>query len=127
LSSLTHPAPNGERIAVCHDNGLVLSFITGVLRRAGYRVFQAYDGLATYGLAIEIPEIQMLIVNTRLGAMSGLDLIDHVREVRPTVAILHVGTDPEDASHLPPDVPNLAEPFTAEQLLSAVGRLLNDQ
>ena len=125
ISPPTHPAPNGERIVVCHDDGAVLAFITGVLRRAGYRVFQAYDGLATYGLAVEIPEIQLLIINTQLGDMDGLQLIDHVRKEQPIIAILHVGTDPEDASRPSPDVPNLAEPFTADELLAAVGPLLH--
>jgi DNA-binding response OmpR family regulator len=103
----------------------VVSFTTAVLRRAGYRVFQAYDGLATYGLAVELPDVQLLIVNTQLGDMDGLELIDHVRKELPSVAILHLGTAPEDMRRLPPDVPDLAEPFTAEQLLAAVGPLLH--
>jgi DNA-binding response OmpR family regulator len=110
---------------VCHDDRQVVSFTTAVLRRAGYHVFQAYDGLATYGLAVELPDVQLLIVNTQLGDMDGLELIDHVRKKLPAVAILHLGTAPEDMRRLSPEVPNLAEPFTAEQLLAAVGPLLH--
>jgi CheY-like chemotaxis protein len=123
LSSATK-AFQGPRIVACHDDNALLGLITQTLRAAGCRVFEAFDGLACYELALEIPAVQLLIVNSRLGAMDGPTLIAHIRAELPHVAVLHVGSDPD--GRLPPDVPTLAEPFTADQLLTTVGRVLPD-
>jgi CheY-like chemotaxis protein len=111
----------GPRVVACHDNRALLDLITRTLRAAGCRVFEAFDGLACYELTHAIP-IQLLVVNSHLGAMDGPTLIKHIRAEMPHMAVLHVGPDPE--GRLPPDVPTLAEPFTADQLLSSVGPLL---
>ena len=111
----------GPRVVACHDDRAVLTLITQTLRATGCRVFEAFDGLACYELARAI-SIQLLVVNSRLGAMDGPTLIEHIRKEMPHVAVLHVGPDPE--GRLPPDVPTLDEPFTADQLVSAVGPLV---
>lgn len=59
--------------------------------------------------------------NTRLAGMDGPGLINLVRYMRPSVRILHI-VEPND-EHTPPDVLTLREPFTAAQLLTAVGSL----
>lgn len=123
MLSPTTTAFQGPRIVACHDDGAVLALITGTLRAAGCRVFEAFDGLACYELALEIPAIRLLVMNSRLGAMDGPTVIARLRAELPYVAILHVGPDPDD--RLPPDVPTLAEPFSAEQLLGAVRALLS--
>jgi DNA-binding response OmpR family regulator len=105
----------------CHDDAAVIGLITRTLRAANCRVFEAFDGLACYELSLAFP-IQLLVVNSRLGAMDGPTLIGHIRTELPHIAVLHVGPDPE--GRLPPDVPTLAEPFSAEQLLEAVRPLL---
>jgi two-component system, cell cycle sensor histidine kinase and response regulator CckA len=116
-------ALDGLRIVACHDDGAVLGLITRTLRAANCRVYEAFDGLACYELALAMP-IQLLIVNSRLGEMDGPTLISHIRAELPHIAVLHVGPDPD--RRLPPDLPKLAEPFSADQLLAAVCRLLPD-
>jgi DNA-binding NtrC family response regulator len=122
MSSPATTALDGSWIVACHDDEVVLSFLIRTLRLAGYRVVQAYDGLSCYKLALEMPALQLMVVNSRLGQMDGPALIERVRSDVPHVGVLHVGSDPD--GRLPPDVPNLAEPFTAAQLLEAVGPLL---
>ena len=112
----------GPRIVACHDDAAVLRLITGTLRAANCRVFEAFDGRACYELAHEIPALQLLVVNSRLGAMDGPTLIAHIRKELPHIAVLHVGSDPE--GRVQPDVPTLDEPFSAEQLLEAVRPLV---
>jgi DNA-binding response OmpR family regulator len=114
---LPAPAPpNGSRIIVYHDDQAVLDFITSTLRSAGYHVFQAYDGVSALELALLLPN-GLLVVNSNLGTMDGSELVHRARKELPGVGILHVGADQE---RLPPDVPTLPEPFSAEQLLAAV-------
>ena len=123
LSPATTAFP-GPRIVACHDDRAVLGLVTRTLRAANCRVFEAFDGLACYELALEIPALQLLVVNSHLGAMDGPTLIEHIRRELPHIAVLHLGPDPE--RRLPADLPTLAEPFSAEQLLEAVRPLLNE-
>ena len=97
------------------------------LRDAGYCVFQAYNGRAAHDLSLHLKTVDLMITNTRMPGLQGPELIRYVRERLPALPILYVrnadqpATPPDD---LPPDVPTLAEPFTARQLLAAVGHLL---
>jgi two-component system, cell cycle sensor histidine kinase and response regulator CckA len=97
------------------------------LRAADHCVFQAHDGQAAFELALGLRNIDLLITNTRMPGMNGPDLIRHVRGLLPTLPILYIkNRETWMAAHdgLPPDVPTLSEPFTADQLLSAVRPLL---
>ncbi len=85
-------------------------------------MYQAYDGFACYELALAIPTLELLVVNSHLGVLDGPELIRRVRLERPQIAVLHVGSDRD--GRIPPEVPNLAEPFSVDQLLEAVDRLL---
>jgi hypothetical protein len=75
-------------------------------------------------LAIELPNIHLLVTNTRLGGMDGPSLIRLVRYMRPNVRILHVVEAHDADDTTPPDVLRLREPFTPNELLTAVGSLL---
>jgi DNA-binding response OmpR family regulator len=121
VQSLARAPFYGRRIVICDYNALLLS-ITGLLRMSGYCVFQAYDGQAAHELCRELPNIELLILNTR---GTGTDTPSLVREVRgqlPGLSVLHIG--PSALAGLPADVPTLAETFTADQLLEMVRVLL---
>jgi CheY-like chemotaxis protein len=97
------------------------------LRSADHCVFQAYDGMAALELTLALQRVDLLITNTRMPGLQGPELIHEVRQRRPSVQILYVkNLQPPDEipMKMPPNVPILAEPFTAEQLLAAVRRLL---
>jgi two-component system cell cycle sensor histidine kinase/response regulator CckA len=101
--------------------------IVETLRRGDHCVFKAYDGQAALELTMALQRIDLLITNTRMPGIEGPELIRRVRESLPTLPILYLKNldSPDDAQKkLPPDVPILAEPFTTEQLLAAVRRLL---
>lgn len=101
--------------------------IVQVLREEEHCVFQAYDGLAALELVVGLRKIDLLITNTSMPGLQGEELIRKVRGEFPTLPILYIrnfDSPDEPPDSLPPDVPTLAEPFTAEQLLAAVRRLL---
>ena len=101
--------------------------IVDTLRKEDHCVFQAYDGLAAMELVLSLREIDLLVTNTNMPGLNGPELIRKVREEMPTLPILYVRNldSPDGAPEgLPPDVPTLHEPFTAEQLLAAVRPLL---
>jgi hypothetical protein len=66
----------------------------------------------------------LVISNTRVGGVDGLDMIHELRERLPTLAILYLAnrgrSTVELEAQLPWDVPVLREPFTAEELRTEV-------
>lgn len=113
---------------MCADrNPELLDTIVRTLREDDHCVFQAYDGLAALELCLHLRKIDLLITNTSMPGLNGPELIRRVRKEMPTLPILYVkNLDSADGTPggLPPNVPILAEPFTAEQLLAAARRLL---
>ena len=89
---------------------------------AGYCVFQAYDGHAAEELCCILDRISLLVLNTHVDGMNGADLMSKIHGRGPDLPILHIDTH-RDAT-IPHSVPTLIEPFTAVQLLDAVGELL---
>ena len=118
------PSPSQRaRIVATDDDPKLLERIVVTLRDAGYCVFAAYDGDAGCELALAIPQLDLLITNTSLPTLTAIELIRQVRRVKPDLPILHVGQPLPDDPCLD-GVPTLREPFTPEQLLSAVSHLL---
>lgn len=111
----------GRRIVICDYNALLLS-VTGLLRMSGYRVFQAHDGLAARELCHELPNIELLVLNTTGTGEDTPSLVGLIRQEHPDLPVLHIGAS--SLPGMPANVPTLAESFTADQLLAAVRGLL---
>ena len=126
MSSPVQGPATARRIIVTDDDPTKVTALTQTLRDAGHCVFAAYDGQSALELVAQLPRIDLLITNTRLGYVDGPALMRRTRELHPTMPILHVvhRGSPDDEGR-PPDVLTLREPFTPEQLLRAVGTLLD--
>jgi DNA-binding NtrC family response regulator len=111
----------GRRIVICDYNQLLQS-VTGLLRMSGYAVFQAYDGRAARELCAGLDGIELLVLNTFGTGIDPGDLIHEVRQERPGLPVLHIGNTVP--ASLPPDVPTLAEDFTADSLLLSVEEVI---
>ena len=91
---------------------------------SGYTVFQAYDGLAAQELCVQLPDIELLVLNTFGTGIDVGELIRVVRQRLPNLPVLHIGNSVPDS--LPPDVPTLAEDFTADTLLLSIAALMGE-
>ena len=118
----SYPSSDGRRIVICDYNQLLQS-VTGLLRMSGYAVFQAYDGLAAQELCLQLPSIDLLVLNTYGTGIDTGELVRRVRQDRRDFPVLHIGNSVPDS--MPPDVPTLAEDFTSVGLLDAVATLIN--
>jgi CheY-like chemotaxis protein len=120
------PAGHGDgwRIITTDDNANKLSALVQTLRDDGHHVYAAYDGESALELVTLLPAIDLLITNTRLGVVDGLELMRRTRELRPGMPILHIVHDGDPHGGTPPDVLTLREPYTPTQLLTAVRSLL---
>ncbi len=106
----------------------VVAFIITTLREDDFSVFPAYDGLSATEMAFAIDGIHLVITNTRVSGMPGIDLVYLLRTRLPDLPILYIAnidrSTPAIEANLPRNVSILREPFTADQLQEAVASLL---
>lgn len=113
-----HGAP---RVVICDYNTLLQS-VTGLLRMSGYGVFQAYDGEAAAAICRYMPEIDLLVLNTEGTGVDTPQLVQEIREVHPGLPVIHIGREP--IPDMPPDVKDLPDTFSVEELLATVRALI---
>ena len=117
-----------KRIIVADEDPKVVEFIIQSLRKDGHAVFHAFDGLSAAELAFAIDAVDLVITNTRVSGLPGVELIYTLRGRLPDLPILYIAnvdrSTPAIEAKLPRDVPILREPFTADQLRAAVDGLL---
>jgi CheY-like chemotaxis protein len=118
------------RILVIDDDAAVLSTVRRILERAGHDVSSAADGEAGMRMFREQPA-ELVVTDLYMPEKEGIETIQELREQFPAVRILAVsgggvagtGGALEDALLFGADG-TLSKPFSAEQLRSAVDRLL---
>jgi CheY-like chemotaxis protein len=107
---------------VTDDAAVKLYTITQILRDAGHCVFAAFDGRSALELVATLPAVNLLVTNTRLGFVDGPELMRRSRELQPGLPIIHVVSQRDEQAPL--DVLTLVEPFTSEELMTAVRSLV---
>jgi two-component system response regulator (stage 0 sporulation protein F) len=125
--------PHGEtvrHIIVADEDPAVVAFILHLLREDGHAAFHAYDAMSATQLASALgDQCDLLISNTKVVGADGVELIRKLRGKWPRLPILYLAnigrSTPELEAKLPPDIPIIREPFTAEQLRAAIGPLLD--
>jgi CheY-like chemotaxis protein len=130
MQSVLNGVSHRPRIVIADEDPTVVQFVIQTLRKDGNAVFHAYDALSAVQLAVSLDRCDLLISNTRVEGMPGVELIRQLRTRLPDLPILYVAnigrSTPELEAQLPPDVPILREPFTAEELRVAVRPYLSD-
>ncbi len=114
---------SGGTVLVVDDDESVLAMMSAVLRRAGFTVLEADNGVAAAALLRDHADhIVALVVDAVLPGMGGVELAQEARRVVRTAAILLV-TGHDDDLVGNPDFPRLIKPFTAVQLVDRVRAL----
>ena len=113
-------------ILVVDDDSVLLRLSEDVLKEAGYRVLVAWSGAeALRTLDQRADEIQMMIVDHRMGDMSGVDVVRKVRARWPHVACLMVtGFAVADVLDEMADEEVMEKPYSIPELLARVRTLL---
>ena len=130
-AAVATPASAGPpgRVLVVDDEATVRSLTQAILGGAGYDVLTAATGAEALRLLAR-NEFSMVITDLRMPVMSGADLYEEIVEHYPTLAerVLFVTGDIEgDNGERPPhqdDIHFLEKPFTTQQLLQAIRRVL---
>ena len=117
-----------HQILVADEDPNVVAFIIQTLREDGHAVFHAYDGLSATELAFALDNVHLVISNTRVAGLPGIELVYRLRARLPNLPVLYLAnidrSTPAIESKLPRNVPILREPFTADELRAIVRKLL---
>jgi DNA-binding response OmpR family regulator len=114
-------------ILIAEDDDELRSLLTTILAHEGYRVLEAGDGIRLVRLLAE-QEVDVLVLDIRLGADDGVALGREIRLDRPDLPILLMSGDSSAAEALK-DAGGvtdlfLAKPFTSESVTAAVVEIL---
>lgn len=121
---------DGETILVVEDDEEVRAFSAEVLRELGYHVLEAGDGAAALRvIARREVAIDLLFTDVVMPGMSGKELSDAARQVRPSLKVLFTSGYTRNAivhgGRLDAGVELLAKPFTSRDLAERVRELLD--
>ena len=119
----------GETIMLVEDDAQVRKVATAILQRSGYRVISAQSGPEALELYRgRLTEVDMLLSDVVMPAMSGRELADHLTAIRPDLRVLYMSGYTDDAivHHrvLDPGILLVAKPFTKASLLDRVREVL---
>jgi len=121
-------APDKERILVVDDAPDTLELIQRNLAAHGYQVFTARGAMEAIRILDDSP-VDLVITDLKMPKVSGLDLVRHVREnLKDTEVMMVTGYPTVQGAVTAVKAGSqeyLTKPFTDEELLAAVKRVLD--
>ena len=128
-ASAGEPRPGaGERVLLAEDDATLRRYLAVVLRRAGYEVAEAADGLEALRLALSTP-VSVVVTDAVMPRLGGPELCRLLRARAATAALpvllltgLDAAAHPTDAA-AKPDA-RLTKPVRTDELLDCLSRLL---
>jgi PAS domain S-box-containing protein len=117
-------AGDGQTILVVDDEPAVLAAAARILRHNGYAILEA----AGYDQAIALAaahQVQLLLTDSVMPSMSGIDLAERMTELQPGIPVLYMtgySAALADSEH-----PTIQKPFTSRTLLEAVARAMQQK
>jgi DNA-binding NtrC family response regulator len=121
------PVDNAQRLVlVVDDETIILWGTASLLESLGYRALRANTGRAALEALRERPEIGAVLTDFQMPKMSGVELAEAARQLRPNLpVVIATGHPTLQGSQGRPWV-TLAKPFTREELGDAVRRAFDD-
>lgn len=119
-----------ETILVVEDDPSVRELVRDELRKLGYRVFEAKNGLEACLVGTQqMAGLQLLLTDVVMPGMSGTELAQHLRVIKPDLKLLFISgyTDDVGIGADDPASAYLQKPFTPEALAHTVRTLLDAQ
>jgi signal transduction histidine kinase len=127
---VVRPLPMGrERILLVEDEPAVRGFISNLLRRQGYDVYEASDGDDALRIEQTLEAIHLLVTDLVMPRLGGFELAQRLAEQRPELKVLYVSGYTDDLllqrEGLPAGTDLLRKPFTPEALSCKVREVLD--
>ena len=128
VTTIPDTVTGNETILVVEDDELVRLFVTETLEDLGCTVLEARDGPTALKLLEDTPGLDLLITDIGLPGMTGWQLLEAVRGLRPSLKVLLTtgyGRDSgPDGNAMDENTHLLSKPFTGEALTRAVREIL---
>jgi CheY-like chemotaxis protein len=126
--SVKRLAPASETILLVEDEESTREAVERSLTRAGYKVLLAENGLDALVVVASNPAISLVLTDSMMPDMGGLELAQRLEETRPDILVLMMSgyteqTVKSGGSQSPH--PFIEKPFAAADLLAAIDRLLH--
>ncbi|WP_196358198.1 PAS domain S-box protein [Nodosilinea nodulosa] len=131
IVAMTTSAGGKERILLVEDDDLVRHYAQNQLEQLGYRVTVASSGPAALEILQQQPEIDLLFTDVVMpGGMSGRELGDTARRLRPELKVLYTSGYSEQAivhhGRLAPGITLLSKPYRRADLAQKVRDVLDE-
>jgi DNA-binding response OmpR family regulator len=124
-------AKRKKGLLIAEDEDELRILLATVLEAEGFKVFQAEDGQQGIELIKEhMDEIDIVLSDLGLPKVSGLDLIQQARKLKPTLKI--IGSSGYGRVNIREEVLNAGgdefhpKPFVAGELIDAIKKLVGD-
>jgi signal transduction histidine kinase len=119
-----------ETILLVEDDPAVRELVRDELSKLGYRVLEAKNGLDACLLATQqIGALHLLLTDVVMPGMSGTELAQHLRVIKPELKVLFISGYTDDIGIGAGEASSayLQKPFTPEALAKLVRELLDEQ
>ena len=119
-----------ETLLVVEDDELVRVLINRIMTRYGYRVLLANDGWKALAICQKhVGNVDLLLSDLVMPQMSGQELVDQVRQMRPGIKVLFMsgynrGNGPQEGK-LREEEELITKPFTPDELARKVREVLD--
>lgn len=117
-----------ETILLVEDEEDVRTLIRDELRKLGYRIVEARNGIEACLVATpHIGKLKLLLTDIVMPGMSGTELASHLRLIKPELKLLFISGYADDVGigAGDPAIAYLQKPFTPDALASSVRELLD--
>ncbi len=114
------------RVLAVDDDTLVLFNTTSMLEELGHSVVEAYSGAAALDILKEEP-IDLLVTDQSMPQMTGTQLIDAARAIRPGLLVILATGYAEIPGGMTVDCVKLDKPFTESALAHALAQACGDK
>jgi CheY-like chemotaxis protein len=124
----TTPLRGHETILLVEDDEAVRLLIRDELRKLGYRIVEARNGIEACLVATPyMGKLQLLLTDLVMPGMSGTELARHLRVIKPELNILFISGYEDDLGVVAGGtaMAYLQKPFTTEALARAIRQLLD--
>ncbi len=111
-------------ILVVDDDALIAMSTVDMLEDLGHKVIDANSGPAALRILQDGQQIDLLVTDHAMPGMTGVELAQAARALRPDLPILLATGYAELPSGVETDLPRLAKPYQQQQLADHVSRLL---
>ena len=114
-------------VLVVDDDALINLNTVDMVQDLGHAVLEAYSGAQALEILASGRRIDVLITDYAMPGMTGVELAEKARELRPNLQVLLATGYADLPSGTTTDLPRLAKPYQQADLAKQIARLLSEQ